>query len=120
MDVAVWAVAAGLGLMGLAALVRPVMIWAPFGVEPTTPEARNEVRAVYGGFGIALAALLFWAGGADAAVRDGVLLTVAASLFGMAGGRVVSGLVEPRALAGWPGFFLAVELGAGALLLLAR
>ena len=26
--------------MGAAALVRPAVIWAPFGVEPTTPAAR--------------------------------------------------------------------------------
>jgi hypothetical protein len=38
----------------------------------------------------------------------------------MAAGRVVSALVEPRALLSWPGFFLVVELAGAALLCLAR
>jgi hypothetical protein len=29
-------------------------------------------------------------------------------------------LIEPRAVLGWPGFFLLVEIGAGALVLAAR
>jgi hypothetical protein len=119
-DVAVWIVAVGFALMGVAALVRPAAIWAPFGVEPTTPGSRSEVRAVYGGFGLALAGLMVWANGAGADVRGGVLLAVAVSLFGMAAGRVASALVEPRAVLGWPGFFLLVEIGAGALVLAAR
>ncbi|HUQ00522.1 MAG TPA: DUF4345 family protein [Aeromicrobium sp.] len=116
----VWVVAVSFAVMGLAALVRPALIWAPFGVEPTTAESRSEVRAVYGGFGLALAALMIWSLGAAVGVREGVLLAVAVSLFGMAAGRLVSALVEPRALMGWPGFFLLVELVAGALALVAR
>lgn len=105
--------------MGLAALVAPAFIWAPFGVAPSTPEARNEVRAVYGGFGIAVAALIVLADD-SATLRDGVLVAVAVSVFGMAAGRLVSGLFEPRALLRWPGVFLAVEVGLGALCLIAR
>lgn len=105
--------------MGIAALVRPAFIWAPFGVTPTTAEARNEVRGVYGGFGLAIAALLVLTND-SATLRDGALVAVAVSLFGMAAGRLFSGVLEPRALLHWPGFFLAVEVGLGGLCLLAR
>lgn len=106
--------------MGLAALVKPAFIWAPFGVVPTTPESRNEVRAVYGGFGVATAVLLFVADGWATEERAAVLVTVAIALLGMAAGRVVSAFVEPKALIGYPGLFLAIEAGLAALLLAAR
>jgi hypothetical protein len=112
-------VAIGFAAMGLAALVRPAFIWAPFGVAPTTPESRSEVRAVYGGFGIAIAALLVLTDD-SAGLRDGVLVAVAVSLAGMAAGRLVSALVEPRTLLRSPGFFLLLELGLAALTLSAR
>ncbi len=105
--------------MGIAALVRPAFIWAPFGIEPTTPESRNEVRAVYGGFGLAVAVLLVVADGACRPPRRGAI-AVAVSLFGMAAGRVFSGLFEPKALVGFPGFFLLVEAALGGLLLAGR
>jgi hypothetical protein len=113
-------VAVLMAVMGLAALIRPALIWAPFGVEPTTPASRSEVRAVYGGFGLAIAAVLICAESTSVGVRDGVLLTVAASLFGMAAGRVVSACLEPRTLLAAPGFFLLVEVAGGAVTLLAR
>jgi hypothetical protein len=120
MSLAVVVVAVGFAGMGLAALVRPAFIWAPFGVAPTTPASRNEVRAVYGGFGLAIAGLLFLADDASADFRDGVLVSVAVALFGMAAGRVISALFEPKALLGFPGFFLLVEAGLGGLLLVGR
>lgn len=113
-------VAVGFALMGTVALVRPAAIWRPFGVVPETVAARSEVRAVYGGFGLALATLLFAAENGTADFRDGVLVTVAVSLFGMAAGRAVSALVEPRGLLGAGGFFLAVECLLGGLTLVAR
>lgn len=106
--------------MGLAALVRPALIWAPFGVEPTTPGSRSEVRAVYGGFGIAIAALLVLTDDSAADLRDGVLVAVAVSLLGMAAGRAVSAVLEPRALLGTAGFFLLVEVGLAGLTLAGR
>ena len=120
MNLAVAVVALFFAGMGVAALVRPAFIWAPFGVEPTTPESRNEVRAVYGGFGLAVAVLLVVADGKPADLRDGVLIAVAVSLFGMAAGRVFSGLFEPKALIGFPGLFLLVEAALGGLLLAGR
>ncbi|HSV40604.1 MAG TPA: DUF4345 family protein [Nocardioidaceae bacterium] len=120
MNLAVAVVAVFFAGMGLTALVTPAFVWAPFGVAPTTPESRNEVRAVYGGFGLAVAVLLFVADGRTADFRDGVLVTVAIALFGMAAGRVLSALIEPRALVGFPGFFLLLEAGLAGLLLVAR
>ena len=117
MNTVIWVIALGFAALGVVALVRPAAIWAPFGVEPNTAGARSEVRAVYGGFGLALAALMVWANDHAPDVREGVLLAAAVSLLGMAAGRVVSGVAEPRALRGWPGVFLLVEAVAGVLLL---
>lgn len=68
-------------------------------------ESRAEVRAVYGGFGLAIAAMLV------------LVITVAAALGGMAFGRLVSGVVD-RPKAFYPNwFYFVVEiLGAAALL----
>ncbi len=96
--------------MGAAALIRPAVIWAPFGVAPTTPAARNEVRAVYGGFGIAVAILLVVADNASAGFRDGALVAVAAALAGMAGGRIVGFAVEPRGAGRFTLLFGVIEV----------
>ncbi|GAA1674210.1 hypothetical protein GCM10009745_16550 [Kribbella yunnanensis] len=120
MNLAVIVVAVFFAGMGIAALVKPAFIWAPFGVAPTTPAARNEVRAVYGGFGLALAALLFVADSQSAGFRDGVLVAVAVALAGMAVGRLLGALVEPRPLLGWPGIFFLIETALAVLLLIAR
>ena len=120
MSIIVVVVAIGFAVMGVAALVKPAVIWAPFGVEPSTPGSRSEVRAVYGGFGIALGVLLFVADGWTPELRAGVVLTAAVALAGMAAGRVVSALVEPKALLGYPGFFLVLEAVLAALLYSAR
>src|SRR5262245_63350210 len=79
--------------MGLLALVSPESISDTFGTPTLTPAGRNEVRAVYGGFGLAVAAMLVLALNAPT-LRAGVLLAVAASLAGMAAGRLVAALVE--------------------------
>ena len=71
--------------MGVCALVRPQFVVSFVKLVPETADARNEVRAVYGGFGIAIAVLL--AGVAqDVGLRSGVLLAVAVALLGMAAG----------------------------------
>jgi len=120
MNLLVFVVAVSFFGMGVAALIRPAFVWAPFGVEPETPAARNEVRAVYGGFGIAIAVILIAGESADATFRDGVLVTVAIALLGMAGGRVLAGLVEARSLRGFPVVFLMVESILAGMLFLAR
>jgi hypothetical protein len=92
----------GMGVVGLAA---PERIGATFG-QVLTPAGRNEVRAVYGGFGVMMAVVLAW-GLASPALRPGVFLTVAAALAGMALGRLVSAAVE-RPGAFYPAWFYFV------------
>lgn len=89
--------------MGLFALVRPAALIRPFGIALPSPESRAEVRAVYGGFGIAIAGLLAVAATGHPA-RDGVLTTVAIALAGMAFGRLVSGAID-RPTAFYPNWF---------------
>lgn len=105
--------------MGVLALVRPARLVAPFGITLSGPDARLEVCAVYGGFGIAIAALLGVAA-LDPAGHGGELLAVAFALFGMAGGRLV-GRVRHRPSGFYPvWFYFWVEVVVGMLLLLAR
>lgn len=101
--------------MGLVALLRPERVLAFFGTQALTRDGRNEVRAVYGGFGLAIAALL-GASFLQPELRGGILLTVAVALLGMAGGRLVSTVVDgPPGLFPW--LFLGVEIALAALLL---
>jgi len=86
-------VAAAFAAMGLMALTRPESILAYFGTRGLSRDGRNEVRAVYGGFGLAIAALLGVAQ-FHAAIRTGALLAVAVALLGMAAGRVLSALID--------------------------
>lgn len=102
--------------MGLCAIVRPGSVVSFVGLDLLSADARNEVRAVYGGFGITIALLLILA--ADSAtLRPGVLLTVAGALLGMAFGRVVSRFMEKPGF--WPTFFVFMEAGLAGLLLMA-
>ena len=101
--------------MGLVGLLTPDRIPAMFGTERVTLEGRNEVRAVYGGFGIAVAAVLvaaMW----SPSLRPGVAVAVSAALFGMAGGRVVSALFE-RPTSFYPLWFFCVAEAAMGLVL---
>jgi hypothetical protein len=100
--------------MGLCAIARPAFVVTFVGLVPGTADARNEIRAVYGGFGIAIAALLMLVAG-NATLRPGVLLAVAAALLGMAAGRVASLLIERTGK--WPVVCLAVETLLAGLLL---
>ena len=106
--------------MGLFALARPAALIRPFGITLPVPESRAEVRAVYGGFGLAIAGMLALAATGHPA-RDGILITVAAALAGMAFGRLVSGLID-RPKAFYPNwfYFFVEALGAAALLWAAR
>ncbi|GGQ83022.1 DUF4345 family protein [Couchioplanes azureus] len=103
----------GYGLIAPAALVRP------FGIALPSAEARAEVRAVYGGFGVAVAGVLTIAGLDLGGIRAGAVSAVAVGLLGMAGGRLVARLAEaPRTFYPiWCYFW--VETVASGLLLLA-
>lgn len=111
-------VAALFALMGVAALARPESILAYFGTATLTRDGRNEVRAVYGGFGLAIAGLLGAARFSEA-IPSGAVLAVAVALLGMAAGRLISVLLD-GAPGRYPWVFLAVELTSAAMLLGAR
>lgn len=105
--------------MGLYALAAPAALTAPFNLSAQTPESRSEVRAVYGGFGIAMAGVLGAAALDAGDIRTGAVVTVGLALLGMAAGRLVSRLFDTsvRFYPIW--FYFGVELVAGGLLLLA-
>jgi hypothetical protein len=87
-------VAAGFAAMGLLALARPADVLAQFGVSVETPEGRNEVRAVYGGFGLAVAALLTVAALGNPTTGEGIVVAVAIALVGMAAGRLFAAALD--------------------------
>ncbi|MBN9736820.1 MULTISPECIES: DUF4345 domain-containing protein [unclassified Pseudonocardia] len=104
--------------MGMYGLTAPAALVRPFGLVADRPESRSEVRAVYGGFGVATAGVL----GAALTLpdlHDGVVTAVAVMLGGMAAGRVVSRLVD-RPVGLYPvWFYCGVEIVAALLLVLA-
>lgn len=106
-------------LMGLYGLLAPAALVRPFGLVVDQPKSRSEVRAVYGGFGLAMAVALGVALTVPT-LEDGIVLAVAFALGGMAFGRLVSRLVD-RATAFYPiwFYFLIEALAAGLLALVA-
>jgi membrane associated rhomboid family serine protease len=109
--------AAGFALMGAGSILAPLAVTRQFDVPTLTPAGRNEVRAVYGGFGLAISAMLvlvLW----TPELRPGVCLTIAAALGGMAGGRLLSALID-RELGRLPFLYLCLETLGAALLVYA-
>ena len=86
-------VAVAMGGMGLSALAAPERFLAVTGSRVLNRDGRNEVRAVYGGFGIAMSGILVYALLVDE-YRMGILLCMAMALLGMASGRVISALFD--------------------------
>jgi hypothetical protein len=104
--------------MGVLALVAPSRISSLVGFpEDLTPDARNEVRAVYGGFGVAVAAVLSIAV-CDESLTKGVAAAIGAALAGMAGGRVVAAVLERKA-GRMPLLFFLAESSLAAMLFVA-
>ncbi|MEU7145921.1 DUF4345 family protein [Nocardia sp. NPDC046473] len=105
--------------MGVYGLLRPSQLVDPLGLLADRADARAEVRAVYGGFGIAIAVVLGLAAADVGDMRFGVCVAVAAALGGMALGRVWSGIVEspPAFFPVW--FYLVLEVIMAAMLVLA-
>ncbi|SET05982.1 DUF4345 family protein [Geodermatophilus poikilotrophus] len=94
--------------IGVVAALAPARVPALFGGAAGTPEARTEVRAVYAGIPLALAASLAAASGSTPG-DDAVLRTVGVASAGMAVARL-AGCVAERRLTAWPsGVFLALE-----------
>ena len=102
--------------MGLYALAAPAALVRPIGITLGESASRSEVRAVYGGFGLAIAGVLAYAAVADGDLRTGILITVGAALAGMAFGRLAAAVVGDRT-AFYPNwFYFLVELAAAAAL----
>ncbi len=105
--------------MGIYALAAPAALIRPFDVTPETPTSRSEIRAVYGGFGLAIAAVLAYAAFRGGDVQKGILITVGVALAGMALGRIVSAVVDDRTSFYPNWFYCLVEIVAAAALFLA-
>jgi len=79
--------------MGAALLWQPQYVSRLTNVELATIEARNEARAVYGGFGVAMALALF-IGLVYSPLRAGICVTIGLALIGMAAARGYSLYLE--------------------------
>ncbi|GAA4612044.1 hypothetical protein GCM10023195_51380 [Actinoallomurus liliacearum] len=102
--------------MGALALIAPAELARPFRITIDSPESRSEIRAVYGGFGVAIAIVLGLAAFDVVGIRSGAVITVAAALTGMAAGRLISRLID-SATAFYPiWLYFCVETVAAGLL----
>jgi hypothetical protein len=102
--------------MGVYALAVPAALVRPFGITLGEAASRSEVRAVYGGFGLAIAGVLVFAAVENGDLRSGILIAVGAALAGMAFGRVVAAVLGDRTSFYPNWFYCLVEiLAAGAL-----
>jgi len=54
-DYSIWILLSGFALMGLNPFVRPSMVTAQFDIPTLSTAYRNEVRAIFGWFGILMA-----------------------------------------------------------------
>lgn len=107
-DLPILFAALAFALMGIGALANPLLVTRQFGIRELTPAGRNEIRAVYGGFGLAMAGVLVIALQAPD-LRPGICLTTALALTGMAIGRLVSALADRR-LDAMPIVYMALEV----------
>ena len=115
MNIVIYLSAFGFAVMGIVALLKPQLVTRLFGVHSIGTDMANEVRAVYGGFGCAVAILLLISS-QNQTLKVGILITVAVSLLGMASGRVISFAIS-RQLSFYPLLFLGIELVLGCSLL---
>jgi hypothetical protein len=95
--------------IGAAGLLAPERIPAAFGGEAATPDARTEVRAVYGGIPVAIAGLVMTRP-RQSAVPAAVLSA------GMAAGRLTGMRLEKQS-SPVTRFFLGVEIALALALL---
>jgi hypothetical protein len=79
--------------MGMYALAAPAMLVRPFGIALEQSTSRSGVRAVYGGYGLAMAAVLAYAAIDAGPNRTGIVLTATCD-FG-APTRAQRGLARP-------------------------
>ena len=110
-----YAVGIGFLVMGLLAFASPALVANYAVLSELTIDGRNEVRAVYGGAGLAIAGLVAVAPHLPR-FGPGILLTVALWLFGMASGRIISRFADGGAgFTSWLWFTVEVVSG-GALI----
>lgn len=95
-------------IMGITALIDPQGTLRVFEPQIFNSDMRNEIRAVYGGFGIAVGGTLL-ATLKYASIAGGARAAIAIALIGMATGRTISFVLEP-ALSSFPALFLGAEL----------
>ena len=100
--------------MGLTGLVKPAFIMKLVDGSAETINSRNEIRAVYGGFGVCLALLLFASPTLLPELTLGIYFAVGVALAGMALGRLISALIERPGILMW--FYLVIEAIAALLL----
>lgn len=109
--------ALGFAFMGAVALGAPERVTRQFGIAQLDRDGRNEVRAVYGGFGVVVTLAL-----AAALVKPVWQMPVgsatALALGGMAAGRLISAAVD-RGIGRIPMLYGGIEATAALLLLLA-
>jgi uncharacterized protein (DUF697 family) len=103
--------------MGIYALAAPAALVRPFGITLGESASRSEVRAVYGGFGLAIAGVLVFAPVADGDVRKGIVIAVGTALAGMALGRVAAAVLGDRTSFYPNWFYCLVEVVAAAALI---
>ncbi len=96
--------------MGLVALARPDRVGDRFGTTGGTGDGRNEVRSVYGGFGVAVAGLLAWAILTEGRGELWIPSVIAVATFGMAIGRLVSLALDRNRGSGVVWQFVVLEL----------
>ena len=110
-DVLVLVPAALFAVMGLYALAVPRQGRGPVRRSIVqTLDGRNEVRAVYGGFGLAVAGMLVYAAFTDGRGALWIPSVIALSLLGMAAGRLISMALDRTRGSRTVWGFLAVEV----------
>ena len=109
--------ALGFAFMGLVAMFAPTRVTSQFGIPTLDADGRNEVRAVYGGFGLAVSAALVGSLFIPA-WREPAAAAVAVALGGMALGRICSAVID-RQVGRFPMLYGAIEAGASLMLITA-
>lgn len=101
--------------MGYKALASPTAITGIFDVPDVTGAMKNEIGAVYGGFGFAFGISLIVAFFRRSSVATGVILCLGILTLGMAAGRAISFcLLQPDNR--YPMLFMGMEILMGGLL----
>jgi hypothetical protein len=95
--------AVGWAAFGVSCLVSPVAMLNPFNIQLLNPESLAEIRAMYGGAQIGLAAFFLYASLSQALVKPGLLLA-ALIMGGFALGRLTGIVID--------GSFQLVTLGS--------